>query len=141
MGKPAGSILLVDDECDFLELAQEMLEAAGFQVTAVSSSVRAVEMVRAGYRPSALLLDYRMPCMTGPEALQAIRESGCTAPAALVSAMINLEDTAMENGFSAFLGKPFTVDAIIRLARSLIDEPNPCMRKAKEHERHAISHS
>lgn len=115
-------ILLIDDEVDFLELAEEILAGAGFHVTAVGSAMQAVQKVRGGFCPDGILLDYRMPDMTGPQALQAIRDAGCTAPAALVSAMANLEETATASGFFGFLGKPFTVDAFIGLATSLVNE-------------------
>jgi PAS domain S-box-containing protein len=62
----SGKILFVDDEEDLVEMATEMLECLGYEVTATQSSVDALEMFRANPdRFDLIITDQTMPKISG----------------------------------------------------------------------------
>jgi CheY-like chemotaxis protein len=93
-----GSILVVDDQTDFLDSVTMLFEAYGYQVTGAKRGDEAVALVTQGLRPDVVLLDFRMPGMTGQEALAQMRLAGLLAPAVLVSGCVDPE-TAIAAGF------------------------------------------
>jgi len=87
-------ILLVDDEERFRTNLQKMLAAQGFEVTAVDSGERALEeMARQLY--DVVLLDMRMPAMSGLEALAAMKKSHPDAEVIMLTGHASV-DTARE---------------------------------------------
>src|SRR5687768_2196439 len=66
------SILLVDDFEDGLQMYQEYLTYRGFRVIAARNGEDAVNQARL-HRPDVVLLDLRMPGMTGTEAMRILR--------------------------------------------------------------------
>jgi CheY-like chemotaxis protein len=120
MMAPNFSLLLVDDEQDFVVITRLLLESEGFAVTTAMSGEEALVLVRGGVMPDLVLLDHRMPGLTGSETLARLRASGVRSPAVLVSARHNLHETAAADGFDAALAKPFAVDALVALVYALL---------------------
>src|SRR4051794_18478515 len=58
-------VLLVDDDGSVRESLTELLEADGYRVVAAENGLRALALLRAGVRPSVVLLDIMMPEMDG----------------------------------------------------------------------------
>lgn len=114
-------LLLVDDEEVFLLLASMVLERAGFAVTSVAESPRALTLIEQGLRPDVLLLDYRMPELSGPELLKKVRAAGVTAPAVLVSAVHDVERKCRQHGFDAAVAKPFSAKGLLDTVNRLIE--------------------
>lgn len=114
-------VLLVDDEEDFVEVTQLLLTMEGFAVTAALDSVDAVRQVEQGaLAPDVVMLDHRMPVLTGPMALRAMRAAGLQAPALLVSAIHDIDREAHVHGFDGFLRKPFGADELSSALRNLV---------------------
>src|SRR5205809_35233 len=66
-------ILIVDDEPDFIEIFRTRLSAAGFKVeTALNAEVGMGKAKT--LKPDLMLLDVKMPGLTGPEALLQLKE-------------------------------------------------------------------
>ena len=63
-------ILVVDDDADLRETLQLLLDDSGYGVTAVSSGQAALDRLKAGARPSLILLDLMMPEMNGWQFLE-----------------------------------------------------------------------
>ena len=82
-------VLAIDDEEDALTLLRVVLEAAGAQVTTLSSPLKALERI-AEVKPHVLVLDLGMPEMDGFELIARIRKSTNAAvrhlPAAALTA-------------------------------------------------------
>jgi len=69
---PGRTVLVVEDEPDLLEVTCFALESEGFVVETARHGREALERLRAGMRPSLVLLDLMMPVMSGLELLHEV---------------------------------------------------------------------
>jgi CheY-like chemotaxis protein len=68
-------ILVVDDDVDFQVIMRRILEAEGYEVTIAQNGERALEMVRHGEPPDAVLLDVMMSTtLEGVDVARSIKE-------------------------------------------------------------------
>jgi CheY-like chemotaxis protein len=67
------NILVVDDDADLRETLQLLLDDSGYGVTAVANGRAALDQLKAGARPSLILLDLMMPEMNGWQFLERAR--------------------------------------------------------------------
>jgi CheY-like chemotaxis protein len=58
-------VLVVDDDDDLREVLREILAARGYRVATASDGREALALLRGGLSPSIILLDLRMPGMSG----------------------------------------------------------------------------
>ena len=82
-------ILVVDDDDDVRDVVMAILDARGYETVAARDGVEALERLRRRGGPALMLLDLRMPRMSGPEepvaelranaALEGIKSSSCRA--------------------------------------------------------------
>ncbi len=94
-------VLVVDDEPSVRFFERLSLEEAGLTVGEASSGAEALELVGAPDRDyAAIVLDFRMPGMTGLETARAIRHSGNVTPIILYTAYADpaVNDSALELG-------------------------------------------
>lgn len=68
-------VLLVDDENQFLEIFSAKLKAAGFQVQTARNGREALEAA-GSYRPDLILLDMKMPGLSGADTLEEFKKRG-----------------------------------------------------------------
>lgn len=111
-------ILIAEDERDIRELIQFTLTYAGHEVTAVANGEDAVKQAEV-VLPDLILLDMRMPKMTGLEAIAALRASASPAkdtPVVFLSAKGIDEEhqQGVEVGAIDFIMKPFAPDDLNR---------------------------
>ncbi len=59
------TLLVVDDDAGILTALSNLLEDEGYKVIAAENGKRGLELVEAGLRPSAIILDLMMPVMDG----------------------------------------------------------------------------
>ena len=110
--------LVVDDDPDVCRLTARMLDEAGFAVKLATSGSEAL-----GKLPDSvdvIVLDVRMPGMSGLEVASEARRLGTTAPVLFVSGFP--EDPAAGPGHLRhdFLSKPFTPDQLVGAVRTLL---------------------
>ena len=102
-------ILVVEDNAINQQVATELLERAGFVVTAVSNGNQGVQAVkRSEY--DLVLMDIQMPEMDGHEATQIIREERSFDSLPIVAltahAMAGEREKALTSGMNDYLSKP-----------------------------------
>jgi CheY-like chemotaxis protein len=124
---PTGTerILLVDDEEALAEMEQLMLERLGYQVTARTGSLEALEAFRAEpHRFDLVITDQTMPNMTGLELCKELLEIRPDIPIILCTGFSDLitPEKAKAMGIGAFLGKPLVRHEIARAIRKLLDK-------------------
>lgn len=96
-------VLVVDDEPSVRFLARLSLEDAGFAVEEAGSGSAALHAIAAAADPfGAVVMDFRMPGMTGVEAAERLRAAGVTTPVILYTAWADprLAASAADLGFS-----------------------------------------
>jgi CheY-like chemotaxis protein len=114
---------VVEDDPDVRDLIASLLEASGWTVHLAEDGIAALGgMHRAG--PDLIVLDLLMPHLDGAEVLRLLRstEFGRRIPVVVVTgAPVDDEVRALA---SAVLTKPFEIDELMRLTRSLTAAPS-----------------
>lgn len=107
----APNILIVDDNPLNLELACDVLELEGFHVSLVDSGEKSIAHARKKI-PDLILMDLRMPGMSGLDALHELRKHATTKDIPIVvltaSVMSGEEDRLLAEGFDGFMQKPIS---------------------------------
>ncbi|MBM3157548.1 MAG: PAS domain S-box protein, partial [Chloroflexi bacterium] len=75
----SNAVLIVEDDKDLLHLIRKGLQRAGFHTEGISSGADALEMML-NEVPELLLLDYRLPDMTGRQLIEKLREKRRVIP-------------------------------------------------------------
>lgn len=73
----------------------------------------------ATHRPTLVLLDLRMPVMTGWEVLVQLQHLQARIPVVFMSAERRLREEAERHGADGYLAKPFSIDELLRLVHRL----------------------
>lgn len=116
-------ILIAEDEHDIRELIAFTLRFAGHEVKAATNGEEAyqaaLEML-----PDLILLDVRMPRMTGYEACQKIKAHEKTAQIPVVFLSAKGQESEMQAGLQAgateYLVKPFAPDQLIERVKTVL---------------------
>jgi signal transduction histidine kinase len=108
-----GKILVVDDEEGMRDSIVQVLGREGFEVESASNGLEALEKV-ARMRPDVVILDLKMPGMSGEEALVKLRELDPLAMTVVITGYATIETSidAMKKGAFDFLPKPFRPDEL-----------------------------
>jgi len=112
------SVLVIDDEPDIALICKLALSLAGFDVEERNSGKAALEYLDAT-TPDVVLLDLRLPDLSGWEVLDELRASGRLAELKVIlfSAHASAAQAAAEAGCVAFISKPFTPDDLVANVR------------------------
>jgi EAL domain-containing protein (putative c-di-GMP-specific phosphodiesterase class I)/ActR/RegA family two-component response regulator len=107
-------VLLVDDDTSVLRASTQMLERAGFAVTAVSDGTAALRALEEG-RHSVVVSDIMMEGMSGLELLRLVKERDCDLPVIMITGGPSLATAidAMHAGAHRYLLKPVAMSEFI----------------------------
>jgi CheY-like chemotaxis protein len=99
-------ILVVDDDDDIREVILLMLSMRGYRAEGAVDGLDALEKVRARGRPCGVLLDLRMPRMSGQDFARTLRADPALAATPIV--VLSGDVRALDEGFAveAHLKKP-----------------------------------
>ena len=124
--KGVGTVLVVDDEPDVLEVMEQILLLAGYTVVTARDGIDAMHVFEERYEEfRAVVLDMTMPGLSGKEAYKQMRGIAAAIPIVLASGYSEEEAIERIGDVSAplFLQKPFrskellhAVDTAIRTA-------------------------
>lgn len=111
---PRPCILVADDEESLLGLLQEALGRRGFQVLTATDGRRALEIFHSTPDLQAVVLDVKMPGLSGLEACRAMHSLRPEVPILLSTGFSEVEtdQEAQDYGAFAVLRKPFRVGAL-----------------------------
>ena len=119
------NILVAEDERDIRELINFTLSFAGHRVTAVSNGAEAVTAV-VEVKPDLILLDVRMPKVTGYDACRQIKQIDQVKniPVVFLSAKGQEQEIAMgkEAGAVDYILKPFAPEELVRRIAEILQE-------------------
>jgi CheY-like chemotaxis protein len=110
---PGARVLLVEDNAINALLACALLAREGCSVDHATSGAEALSAAEVGAY-DLILMDMRMPGMSGEEAARALRARGVTAPIVALTANAFEEDRrrCLAAGMNDFLVKPLSPDAL-----------------------------
>ncbi len=113
---PAGAVLVVDDEEDVRRLTGLSLKRAGFEVIEAANGAAALTAVESS-NVGMVILDLRMPGMSGIEVIQALRRQRETATLPILLMTGSGDDQSLVEGLAAgaddFLAKPVRMDELV----------------------------
>ena len=103
-------VLVVDDQAGIRRLIAEVLKEEGYRVFMAEDGEAALEFL-ADRSPDLILLDMRMPGLSGMETLKKLRARNYTGSIVVMTAFDDLESIngAAQEGVGSFLSKPFDI--------------------------------
>ena len=117
------NVLIVDDDKNNLMLEKDLMELAGFEAFTAENALDGIALARKEI-PDVIIMDVRLPDMTGTEAAKILRQgkSTCDIPIAFVTASVMAD--GMENikviTNSVFIGKPINTRTFAKEINELI---------------------
>ncbi len=116
-------ILVIDDHALFRIGLQELLERRGLEVVAaVGDCAEGIRQVQA-LEPDVVLLDMRMPQMSGLEVLRRLQEQGARMPIVILTTSREENDliASLQCGARGYLLKDMEPDDLIQALRRILD--------------------
>lgn len=104
----ADHVLVIDDDASITEAVRDSLELEGYRVSVARNGVEALAEVEADV-PSLILLDMRMPSMSGWDFAARMRDAGHQVPVVVMTAAASAHAWAAEIHAQDVLPKPFTL--------------------------------
>ena len=108
------SILVVDDEPNYLIVLSELLKDEGFEVFTASSGKDGLKIIE-DVDLDVVITDMQMPGMNGLEFLKEVKNRIPDLPVVVITAFAEVDKAveAMQNGAFNYLAKPFSNDELI----------------------------
>ena len=135
------TIMVIEDEPDLRDLVVNMLRRAGFSVVAAGTAAEGLRLA-AEPRPDVVLLDIRLPDLSGREICRRLRADPATAGAhvMLASGLGDERDrlAGFEAGADDYLTKPYSVRELVMRVRAVVRRleqqraPAPPPRRRRE---------
>jgi CheY-like chemotaxis protein len=120
----AGTVLVVDDSDDVRSFLVLLLErSGGYETLEAATGEEAVEKA-ISRRPDLILMDIRLPGISGVDATEAIKNNPSAAqiPIIAFSALLSVEwkQQALKAGMVAYLQKPVTLKILMETIQKFI---------------------
>jgi len=118
VAKPAPVVAVVEDDLAARTALGRLIRAGGFEPALFESAEAYID---ASPAPACLVVDVRLPGMSGIELQQRLRDSGRMPPIIVTTASHEMEirDRAEQNGCAGFFWKPVDAGALIATIQAL----------------------
>jgi two-component system, LuxR family, response regulator FixJ len=118
-----GLIAIVDDDAPLREALESLLKAAGFVTSTFATAEEFLDSPTRG-GTTCLILDIRLPGMSGVELQKRLDDAGSHLPIVFVTAHgdASLRDLVMKAGAAGFLNKPVRSDALIKEIHAALEK-------------------
>jgi CheY-like chemotaxis protein len=120
-------ILFIDDEEVLVEMGKQMLQELGYEVTARTSSIEALELFRANFDKYDLVItDMTMPHMTGEKLAKELMNFRPDIPIVICTGYSEriTEESAIAMGIKEFAMKPLVKRDLAHIVRKALDGNN-----------------
>jgi len=117
-----GCVHIVDDDASFRTAMERRLKHADYEVAAYPSARHLLDRLPSEGEPGCILLDVRIPGMSGPELQERLNELGSTLPIIFLTGYLDIPATvrAIKAGADDFLTKPVSSDDLLgAIARAI----------------------
>jgi len=119
-----GHILIVDDEPKLAQSLAMVLEDEDYEASIAMNGIEALKRVWTAPYPDLVLLDWKMPCMSGLEVCRRLRQAAYEQPIVFVTGMVDrsYQEAGFEARAIAYLVMPLSVDEIITTVTQLLNK-------------------
>ena len=127
-----GFVYIVDDDASFLMAMERRLKHAGYEVVAYTAAQHLLDRLPSESVPGCILLDVRLPGLTGPELQERLGELGSTLPIIFLTGHPDIAATvrAIKTGADDFLTKPVSSgDLLQAIERAIAHHQVTCALK------------
>lgn len=110
-----GTVHIVDDDASFRKAVERRLKAAGYEVVAYPSAQQLLDALPDESKPSCILLDVRIPGLSGPQLQGRLNELGSTLPVVFLTGHADTPTTVqtIKAGAQDFLTKPVSSEQLL----------------------------
>jgi two-component system response regulator HydG len=123
--QPDGVILIVDDDHDFIDGLKDWLIDHGYRVVVAYTGQEAVDLVL-NNGIDILVLDLKLPVLSGLEVYLTLKKQGCTLPTIIVTGYEKEEAATIDKlhsmSIAGCLIKPFKPEDLLEIIRVVEDE-------------------
>ncbi len=125
--KPAGIILLADDDPDFVSSLKEVLVNQNYRVIVVNTGQDAVDRILAT-KVDVLILDLKLPVLNGLEVYLTLKELDQVVPTIIITAYVATESDSISSlrsmSVAGFFAKPFNPQEMLDAIRLITTQEN-----------------
>lgn len=120
------SLLLVDDEREFVETLAERLRARSLHVQIATDGKAALDKLESGFEPDVVVLDLKMPGMDGIEVLKRVKDSNPLVEVVMLTghATVDTAVDGMKLGAFDYLTKPVDLDVLLNTVIKAVENKN-----------------
>ena len=118
----SGIVHVVDDDASFRKAMERRLTQAGYEVSTYASAQHLLDCVPSESVPGCILLDVRIPGLSGPELQGRLSELGSTLPIVFLTGHPDVPTTVrtIKAGAEDFLTKPVSSDKLFQAVERAI---------------------
>jgi RNA polymerase sigma factor (sigma-70 family) len=111
-----GTVHVVDDDASFRIAIERRLKKAGYAVATYPSAQQLLDRLPDEDEPGCILLDVRIPDLSGPELQDRLGKLGSTLPIVFLSGYADVRTTVqtIKAGAEDFLTKPVSSEQLLR---------------------------
>lgn len=111
----SGAVHVVDDDASFRTAIERRLKLAGYDVATYASAQDLLDRLPDDEKPGCILLDVRIPGLSGPELQNRLTELGSTLPIVFLTGHADTQTTvrAIKAGAEDFLTKPVSPEQLL----------------------------
>ena len=111
-----GTVHVVDDDASFRSAVERRLKKAGYSVATYPSARQLLDHLPDENQPGCILLDVRIPDLSGPELQDRLGKMGSTLPIVFLTGYADVQTTvqAIKAGAEDFLTKPVSSEQLLR---------------------------
>jgi RNA polymerase sigma factor (sigma-70 family) len=110
-----GHVHVVDDDASFRTAIERRLKKAGYEVSTYPSAQHLLDRLPSETEPGCILLDVKIPGVSGPELQSRLSELGSTLPIVFLTGYADIPTTVqtIKAGAEDFLTKPVSSDQLL----------------------------
>jgi len=126
-------VFIVDDDADVRRSIQDLLASVGLASEAFATPQEFLASQRAD-RPGCLVLDVRLPGMSGLDFQRALAETGVSLPIIFITGHgdVPMSVQAMKSGAVEFLTKPFRTQELLDAIQQALDRDKKSRARRQE---------
>ena len=137
--RSASQVYLVDDDLSVRRALTRVLRSAGYPVSAFGTAEDFLTSVELDGRPACLVVDLRMPGLSGLDLQELMLERGIDVALVFISGRADVQSgiRAMKGGAVDFLEKPVSDETLLAAVAGALERDQ--RRRAEQSERSALA--